>query len=83
MEALKSEYAPSQITVKQRIDRNYGHSDWRFGGEICVELKIKSVASSKSQNRVAMVKGDSDGGSFGVVSEFPTMQQCQSKFFKG
>ncbi len=83
MNALNGHYHPLLTKVIDRYNFKPDGDSYMFFAQICFLVETQRSDRSQSETRVAMIQGDSDGGSFEFAAEYPSMQQCKSKINRG
>jgi hypothetical protein len=73
--ALFRGYSGRALVLEER-------EDWDFAHQVCVRVRVES-ADRRDIMKVAMIQGDSDGGSWEFSREYPTMPACRAMFSRG
>jgi hypothetical protein len=77
MNALTNHYRGRSLTIEDREEFSTGW-DYQFHYQVCFALLLDG-----REHRIAMVLGDSDGGSFEFGREYASMRDCEAHFNRG
>lgn len=78
---VEAYYAPSQITVNDSAYLDGGGNYWEYA-RICMAIQVSQPGDGMAVNKVVMVAGDDDGGSFRFIGEADSIQQCKQRFYR-